>query len=109
MQPIKNKNGQSRQHAASSLVWSDPKRMGGELCFFNSRVLVKTLFDNLEVGMSIEEFLEQYEGVTKEQVTGVLELAQSALEKEFAQGNEQEGKCSSLLITVGVTTFPIPC
>jgi uncharacterized protein (DUF433 family) len=69
----------------SHLVWINPNRMEGKVRFYNTRVLVKTLFDNLEAGMSINEFVQEYEGVTEEQVQGVLELAQSALYKVLSE------------------------
>jgi uncharacterized protein (DUF433 family) len=42
-------------------------------------VPVDALFENLEDGMSTDEFLDAFEGVTREQVVGVLEAARHAL------------------------------
>ena len=56
-------------------VWSDPERLGGQLCFRGTRVPVDALFANLEAGMSLNEFLEEFEGVTCEQAIAVLEFA----------------------------------
>ena len=61
------------------LVWSDPERMGGTVCFRGTRVPLDALFGNLEDGMSLDEFLEAFEGVTREQATGVLEAARLAV------------------------------
>ena len=60
-------------------VWSDPERLGGRLCFQGTRVPVDTLFTNLEAGMSLNEFLEEFEGVSREQAVAVLEYARRAL------------------------------
>jgi uncharacterized protein (DUF433 family) len=63
----------------ADLVWRDPQRLGGRLCFRNTRVPVDTLFENLEDGVSLPEFLEAFEGVTRDQAVGVLEAARVAL------------------------------
>lgn len=61
------------------LVWTDPERMGGTPCFRGTRVPLDALFGNLEDGMSLDEFLEAFEGVTREQAVGVLEAARLAV------------------------------
>jgi len=63
----------------NQFLWSDPLRLGGRVCFRGTRVPVDALFENLEDGMGVEEFLEAFEGVTREQVVGVLEAARHAL------------------------------
>lgn len=55
-------------------VWSDPARMGGEVCFRDTRVPVQSLFDSLSDGLSIAEFLDDFPPVTPEQVECVLRL-----------------------------------
>ena len=62
----------------STMVWTDPFRMGGTPCFRGTRVPVDALFENLEDGLTLDEFLEQFEGVTREQVLSVLEHARKA-------------------------------
>jgi uncharacterized protein (DUF433 family) len=64
------------------LIWTDPERMSGTPCFDKTRVPVKTLFDYLENGGTLEEFLLDFEGVTREQAVGVLELARRGLLEE---------------------------
>ena len=61
------------------LVWTDPERMSGVPCFYGTRVPVKNLFDYLEGGQSLETFLEDFEGVSREQAEGVLRLAIESL------------------------------
>jgi len=68
-----------RTESASSFLWSDPQRLGGRVCFRGTRVPVDALFENLEDGVGVDEFLEAFEGVTREQVIGVLEAAREAL------------------------------
>jgi uncharacterized protein (DUF433 family) len=49
--------------------------MGGAPVFCGTRVPVQTLLDYLEVGESIDEFLEGFPSVTREQVIAFLEQA----------------------------------
>jgi uncharacterized protein (DUF433 family) len=56
-------------------VSHDPKVQGGELVFAGTRVPVKSLFDHLEAGDSIEEFLTGFPSVQREQVIAVLREA----------------------------------
>jgi uncharacterized protein (DUF433 family) len=60
-------------------LWSDPQRLGGLVCFRGTRVPVDALFENLEDGVSVDDFLEAFEKVTREQVVGVLEAARHAV------------------------------
>ncbi len=53
-------------------VWSDPERPGGRVCFAGTRVPVDALFENLEAGLSLEEFLDEFKGVTREQAVADL-------------------------------------
>ena len=59
----------------SSVVSQDPEILGGEPVFTGTRVPVKSLFDHLEAGDSIEEFLEGFPSVKREQVIALLEEA----------------------------------
>ena len=59
----------------SSVVSQDPQILGGEPVFTGTRVPVKSLFDHLEAGDSIEQFLEGFPSVTREQVIALLEEA----------------------------------
>jgi len=60
----------------SDYVLSDPERLGGEPVFKGTRVPVRSLFEHLRSGIPLEEFLEDFEGVTKEQAEAVLDLAE---------------------------------
>jgi uncharacterized protein (DUF433 family) len=53
--------------------------MSGACVFRGTRVPVSALFKNLESGANIEEFVEWFEGVGKEQVEAVLEFASQSL------------------------------
>lgn len=63
----------------SSVVHSDPEILGGTAVFVGTRVPVKNLFDYLEAGDSLDEFLESFPSVTREQAVAALVLAHEAL------------------------------
>ena len=56
-----------------------PGKVSDAWTFRGTRVPVKALFDNLEDGATIREFLEWFPGVTKQQVETVLEFASQSL------------------------------
>ena len=62
----------------------DPEILGGTPVFYGTRVPIKNLFDYLETGESIEIFLEDFDGVKKEQVDRILELSQKLIESSTA-------------------------
>ena len=68
------------------LDWSEcpsvervPGKVGGAWLFKGTRVPVKALFENLESGARIDDFLEWFTGVTREQAEAVLEHAERSL------------------------------
>jgi uncharacterized protein (DUF433 family) len=71
-----------RMHEAempSYVVHSDPEILGGTPVFVGTRVPVKTLFDYLAAGDSLDQFLQSFPSVTREQAVAALELARKAL------------------------------
>lgn len=60
-------------------IWVDPKRMSGVPCFYGTRVPVDAMFGNLESGLSLDEFLDCFPDVTREQVVAVLEYAHQSM------------------------------
>ena len=57
---------------AESLITFDPKILGGTPVFKGTRVPVRTLFDYLSGGLSLEYFLETFPSVTHQQATDAL-------------------------------------
>jgi uncharacterized protein (DUF433 family) len=55
------------------LTWVDPDRVSGALCFRDTRVPVALLFEYLAAGDSLEEFLQGFPTVRREQAVGVLQ------------------------------------
>jgi uncharacterized protein (DUF433 family) len=62
------------------VVERDPDRVSGAWLFRGTRVPVTALFQNLEDGVQLAEFVQLFPGVTLEQVRAVLEHASQSLE-----------------------------
>ena len=62
-----------------SVITISPQVMGGAPVFANTRVPVQTLFDYLEAGDTIDEFLEGFPTVSREQVIAFLEEAKTRM------------------------------
>jgi uncharacterized protein (DUF433 family) len=56
----------------SAVVLSNPNIQGGVPCFKGTRVPVVAFFDYLAGGYTVDQFLEQFPSVTKEQATALL-------------------------------------
>jgi uncharacterized protein (DUF433 family) len=61
------------------VVSSNPDVMGGAAVFSGTRVPVQTLLDYLESGESIDDFLQGFPSVSREQVIAFLEQAKDRL------------------------------
>ena len=68
----------------SPVVHSDPDILGGTPVFVGTRVPVKSLYDYLEAGDSLDDFLESFPSVSREQAVAALELARSMTEAHAA-------------------------
>lgn len=62
-------------HPLFGVIWIKPDRVGGAPCFYGTRVPVQNLFDSLSAGESLDDFLDGFEGVGREQALAVLRLA----------------------------------
>jgi len=62
-----------------SVVVRDPEVMSGEPTFRGTRVLVRTLFDYIEAGHSLERFLEGFPTVSREMALLAVEEAKESL------------------------------
>ncbi|MDZ7779912.1 MAG: DUF433 domain-containing protein [Gemmatimonadota bacterium] len=61
------------------LLSQDPEILGGTTVFSGTRVPVQNLIDYLASGQTLDEFLEDFPSVSREQAMSVLRLAQEAL------------------------------
>jgi len=63
----------------SEIVHSDPKIPGGTPVFVGTRVPIQSLFDYLEGGETLDEFLRQFPTVKRDQAIAALDLARTTL------------------------------
>ena len=63
----------------NGIIHSDPEIMGGTPVFVGTRVPLQNLIDYLEGGESVEDFLEAFPTVTKEQAVAVIEAGKLTL------------------------------
>jgi uncharacterized protein (DUF433 family) len=61
------------------LITRDPEIMGGRAVFRGTRVPIEVLFENLADGLSLDEILDEYETLKRDDVVAVLELASRAV------------------------------
>ncbi len=64
---------------SARVVHSDPEILGGTPVFVGTRVPVHALVDYLEGGHPLDEFLDDFPSVSREQAIAALELAREAL------------------------------
>jgi uncharacterized protein (DUF433 family) len=69
----------------TSVVSIDPEIMGGTPCFAGTRVPVQTLLDYIEVGDSIDDFLDGFPSVSKERVVAYLEESKGLILEQAAR------------------------
>jgi uncharacterized protein (DUF433 family) len=65
--------------SSADLITVNPNILGGTPVFKGTRVPVRALFEYLERGYSLEEFLECFPSVTKDTACRVLERSEAAL------------------------------
>ncbi len=63
----------------ADIVHSDPDILGGTPVFVGTRVPVKAMMDYLEAGDRLDEFLDHFPSVSREQAIAALELAKEML------------------------------
>lgn len=61
------------------VIWVHPERVSGAPCFAKTRVPIQNLFEYLESGAPLEEFLIGFPPITRDQAIKVLELARTGL------------------------------
>ena len=60
----------------------NPRVLGGTVVFKHTRLPISSLFENMADGATVDEFVEWYPGVKKEQVEAVLKYAAESLNAE---------------------------
>lgn len=70
----------------TKVIQIDPDILGGTPVFNGTRVPVESLFWHLEKGITIDEFLDDFPSVSREQAVAVIELAARLFQrKDIAQ------------------------
>ena len=72
-------------NSLESVIIQDPEILSGEPVFRGTRVPFQNLLDYLEGGETLDEFLKQFPGVTREQAIAALEEAKSLMLARFAK------------------------
>ena len=70
---------------SDSVIVQDPEIHSGEPVFRGTRVPFQTLLDYLEGGETLDEFLEQYPGVSRENAIAALEEAKALILARFGK------------------------
>ncbi|PYU10269.1 MAG: hypothetical protein DMG37_20870 [Acidobacteria bacterium] len=70
---------------SQSVIIRDPEILSGEPVFRGTRVPFQTLLDYLEGGDTLDEFLVQYPGVSREQAIAALEEAKALILARFGK------------------------
>ena len=80
-------SGMDGEFAMAALDWSQcpavesvPGKVSGAWVFRDTRMPVSAVFENLQDGVTIDELLELYDGLTRDQVEAVLDFAARSLE-----------------------------
>ena len=68
------------------VVESIPGKVSGAWVFRGTRMPVAAVFENLEDGMSIDELVQLYDGLTREHIQAVLEFAARSLQVSALAG-----------------------
>ena len=74
----------SARTPSKGVVHSDPEILGGTPVFVGTRVPVRSLFDYLEGGDTLDEFLDDFPSVSRQQAVAALELGREMIEAHAA-------------------------
>ena len=72
----------------TTVINIDKEILGGTPVFNGTRVPIKNLFDYIETGETIDEFLNDFDGVSKAQVIRVLEMSNKLIQSSTTILNE---------------------
>jgi uncharacterized protein (DUF433 family) len=64
---------------SSEIINRDPEILGGTPVFSGTRVPIKAIFDYLEAGDDLNEFLDDFPSVSRDQAIGLLSAARENL------------------------------
>ncbi len=76
--------GMKASRTYKDLIWQDPDRVSGAICFFGTRLPVQHMFDHLESGYRLEEFCEAFD-LNLQQAKAVLDLAAEGFDRLLSE------------------------
>jgi uncharacterized protein (DUF433 family) len=76
---LESRKGEADMPSTTAVIHSDPDILGGTPVFVGTRVPFRNLIDYLERNHSLEEFLDSFPTVSREQAVAALEAAHEAL------------------------------
>ena len=71
-------------------VEQHPKKVSGAWLFRGTRIPITALFENLEAGASIDDFIEWFPGVTRDQVVAVMRFIAATLSDTQSDDKDNE-------------------
>lgn len=77
----------SAAKGVEGVVSRNPRVMNGALVFAGTRVPVDVLVEHLAAGVALDEFLEDFPGVSREQAVAYLEMARESVESSVSAGS----------------------
>lgn len=66
---------QTAEKVYKDVLWQDPDRHSGDVCFYGTRIPVQDLFEWLSTGSTVDDFLGAFPQVGRHRVEAVLTLA----------------------------------
>lgn len=69
----------------NGIIEVDPEKVGGVPVFAGTRVPIQNLFDYIEGGETLEDFVEGFPPITREQAVAVLEMAKRSVFAEVSK------------------------
>jgi uncharacterized protein (DUF433 family) len=66
-------------NSGNPLIWINPQRVNGAPCFYKTRLPIDSLFDNLEDGVSLDEWVNAFPDITRAHAQAVLELTKRTM------------------------------
>jgi uncharacterized protein (DUF433 family) len=69
----------------NGVIEVDPQKVGGVPVFAGTRVPIQNLFDYIEGGETLEDFIEGFPPITREQAVAVLEMAKRSVLAEVSK------------------------
>ena len=65
------------------IIHTDPEILGGTPVFWSTRVPIKNLFDYLETGKTVNDFLQDFEGIKQHQAMCILEISRKIIDAMY--------------------------